>query len=144
MNPDTINNPEISKNLEDTRSYNSDMASIINGIWQFLRLPYDLSKDDIWTFVHIRDVADHLLPTVTNSSRINIRLVSFLATDFGKYENHLERVHHISFHEGTIEIPEYSSYCFEVLFRILIRFCAISRRRVADNTLRAMQHHLGG
>lgn len=144
MSQENANNSDASQTPDGSASNNSEETSIINGIWQFLRRSTDLPDGDVWPCLHIRDVAEHLIPTVSNGSRIPAGFVEFLATDFCSYDTHLERVDHISFYVGTTEIRGYSPYWLEVLLRILIAFCGMRRLRVAGTTLRAMQHHLGG
>ena len=72
--------------------------------WQFLRHHNDLSDQDVWPCIHIREVADHLVLTVPNGSRIPAGFDEFLATHFRTYATLLERVDHISFYVGTTEI----------------------------------------
>lgn len=79
---DNANMSEASQTPDGSNSTNSDATSIINGIWQFLRPPPDLSNDDAWPGVHIRELADHLVPTVSNRTRIPAGFVEFLARDF--------------------------------------------------------------
>ena len=140
----TTNTDSTKTHDHETGSENSETTSIINGIWQFLRRPSDLHEDDIWPCAHIREVSSSLTPTVPNGSKIPIGFIEFIATDFRYYQNHLERVDHISFFVGTTEIREYPQYWQDVLLRILMTFCGMKRPRVAGSNLRAMQRHLGG
>lgn len=67
----------------------------INGIGHFIRRRSDLPKDDIWSCVHIDEVAEHLVPTVPNDSKITVGFCEILVRDFRNYETHLESVDHI-------------------------------------------------
>lgn len=96
-NLDTRNPP---RTQDETGSNASHTASIINGNWQFLRRPSDLSNDDTWHCAHIRDVADHLIQTVPRGSITPPGFLELLATDFRNSETHLESVYLISFFVG--------------------------------------------
>lgn len=52
----------------------------------------------------IRDVAQHLVPTVPDGSKLPIGFLEFLTTEFSKYETHMERIDHIQFYVGITEI----------------------------------------
>lgn len=107
------------KLITETFFENSEIISIINGIWKFITYHSDLYDTDVWQCKHIREVAKHLVSTVQHGSNTPIGFVEILATDFRKYKTHLERVDHISLYIGRSEICEYSVSYNMILARSL-------------------------
>lgn len=109
MNDDTNIVPGMpnNQNYDENRSDNSNVAYIINEFVNSSVAPNIFPKMIFGSF-QIRDVAEHLVPSLPNGSNIPIDLVECLATKFRNCLNQLERVNHIYIFIAKTEIHEHS------------------------------------